>query len=713
MSTGQLRKYRFENEKQWDTCLFAQTDLDPRRASGSVGPFAPYERPGKLYQSRGARAPVVTPVGEVIWFDDERVMHKLSPCGEDHETLAVNAVLARASRIVATSSGFWVMNAGPPASIELYETESFTRLISVDLSTAKLIDITREGASIRALIEQEGSWRSIHIDRRGHIGKAVDFAGIVDAKAFVFLPKSKRFVVLAGECQPRLYWFSEKGGVPSFSRSVTILRPCFSADLLTADSRDKVFLSGTDASEFGGMPYIVIFDPGGNRIEDLPVDPLDAPVTGMAASRDSLFITGPRGLTRFDITDVVPMSGEQARSMLITPVLFSPDREDRRRWQRVEVTASLPEGSTLEISYASTDKPAERDRLNAIAMDTSIPGSRRVERLLSEPDLWSERTVFQGTGKESGGEKIFAAKLFDITDRFLWVGVTLTAAAGARLPFISRMDVIYPGRTLMENLPSIYQREERKPKSFLRGLVGVLETTTQGLDDRIGSMGNQINPSTAKGPWINFIARWLGVPWDDELTVEQKQALLMRSPELAKSRGTRAGLEALLESLIPGIPRRFRVTDATADFGFAVVGGQSCGSTLPAMLGGRTFWSTELDSTSVLNRMRLKCDGQLEDGVWQLVGKVRIEIAATAAERKAWEPWLQSLIAQMVPLTARTELRWVTPQSIRSDRLDGTMTLDPTPTAHVGTDAITSVARLPERGSRLSSSGTVISTRLR
>src|SRR5207237_745473 len=241
------------------------------------------------------------------------------------------------------------------------------------------------------------------------------------------------------------------------------------------------------------------------------------------------------------------------------------------------------------------------------------------------------------------------ANLFDVNERYLFVCLTIAAAPGARLPHLSKLQVLYPGRTLMEDLPAIYQKEEERPGSFLRALVGVLETTTQGLDARIGSLGRQIHPLTAQEPWLNSIARWLSVPWDDALTLQQKRAIVMRAPDLAKSRGTRAGLEALLECLIPGVPRRFRVTDATADFGFAIVGGESCaGSSLPAILAGRSRWNSQLDSNAVLGSMRLPCAGQLDDGVSQLAGKVRIDVAATSSERTACEDWLLALVSEMV-----------------------------------------------------------------
>jgi len=114
----------------------------------------------------------------------------------------------------------------------------------------------------------------------------------------------------------------------------------------------------------------------------------------------------------------------------------------------------------------------------------------------------------------------------------------------------------------------------------------------------------------------------------------------------------------LLESLIPGSPRRFRVTDVTAEFGFAIVGGDDYeGSTLPSMLAGFSRWSTALDGTAVVGVMRLPCGDLHDDGTWQFSGTVRVDVAASAAERRAWEPWLYTLIQQMVPLTTRVRLR--------------------------------------------------------
>src|SRR5207248_167986 len=238
----------------------------------------------------------------------------------------------------------------------------------------------------------------------------------------------------------------------------------------------------------------------------------------------------------------------------------------------------------------------------------------------------------------------FSAPLFGVSEHYLWGAVTLTASPDAALPKISQLRVFYPDRGLMDDLPAIYRRSENSP-DFLRLLVGVLEATTHDIDDRIDTMSGGLNPKTAPDDWLNFVARWLGIPWDDGLSSDQKKSLLQHAADLARNRGTRSGLGTLLQCLMPGTPPRFRVTDTTADFGFAVVGGGTFpGSVLPAMLGGATRWNSELDSHAVVGYTRLPCAGQMEDGAWQLAGKIRIEVAASAHERKRWEPWLRNLI---------------------------------------------------------------------
>jgi len=711
MSEDRLRSYSFATEAQWKSCLLVQTDPSGlgRKA---LRPFPLYAQPAVGYPTSGAYAPVGASSGEILWRDASGALYRLSPFDDAPEISDAPSAISQADRIVFTPSGLWV-KADSSQSVHKYEAESLSRLAAVAVPNTPVIDIARDGQdSVLALVETNEGYRATRIDRAGHLKEDIDFIGISEILAFVFLRRTERFVILAGRAHPRLCWFNAEGRA-LFSLPVAAFRPCFGQPVLASDTRDRVFLGGVDGDTFGGDAHVVILDADGNLLADVP---LEEAATGIASTRDSLLVTTQRALLRFKFSDSVPEGAGEARCTVLTPMLFSPDREDKRRWLRVEALATLPEGTTLELSWFATDKTEVRDRLKAVSADESLPASLRVQKMLQDPDVRNGRTEFPGTSDVTRQDKesTFSGKLFDVSERYLWVVVTLTASMGSHLPSLSELAVLYPGRTLMENLPAVYQKEEESPNNFLRALVGVLEATTQGIDARIASMGSRIHPSTAPETWMDFIARWLGVPWDDGLSVAQKQRILQRAPDIAKGRGTRAGLEALIESLIPGKPRRFRVTDTTADFGFAIVGGDFCtGSALPAMLGGFTRWASELDTRAVLGYMRLPCPGQREDGAWQLAGRVRVEVAATAEERAAWMPWLQSLLEEMIPLDARIDLRWVTAHALRTHRLDDTWTLDPPPTPHLGTDAVTCLAHLPEGRTRLSGAGPETGTRLR
>jgi phage tail-like protein len=243
--------------------------------------------------------------------------------------------------------------------------------------------------------------------------------------------------------------------------------------------------------------------------------------------------------------------------------------------------------------------------------------------------------------------------------------------------------------------------------------VGVLETTTQDLDARIAEMGRWIHPEHADGPWLDYLARWLDLPWDDSLEIAQKRCIVRSAARIIRGRGTRAGLEALLACLLPGDPRPYRVIDVAADLGFAIVGDRSCqGSAISSILAGSRRRMSTLDRHAILGRMHLACEGPLDDDPWSPVRGIRIDIAASAQQRRALEPWLPALAGSMVPATVRTELRWVAPQALHGDRIDDALELGGPPDARLGDDAVLGVARLPEGRAVLSESGPTTDTRL-
>ncbi|SDJ22058.1 phage tail protein domain-containing protein [Paraburkholderia steynii] len=713
MSTPAQHAYRFRSAEQWRACLFDRVDPACFDAQQRIRPRAPFMPAAELYPSSGAHAPVAMREGETIWRDDDDCLHRFTECDGYTRVQTAPYAIARASRLVANAAGLWVI-ADAGQSLLRYEADSLTRLDVVRLDR-RVIDIAGDHAGgIVALVEDEGSPQAIRIDCAGRVVGTVRFDGIATARAFVFLPRAKRFVVWVDDVQPHLDWFAADGGSAVASAILARVHPCFRPSMLGGDGDSRVFVGGEEEASASVKAFVLTFDGDGETLEEIAIDARDSPITGVAGARDSLLVAGRRGLLRYRIAESVPDRTPEIRCTVITPVLQSPDREDARRWLRIEAVADLPEGSSIEISYAATADPATRHRLDAIARDTKQTAGQRAQRLLCEPGVWSAPIVLHADRTSAGGFAApLSAPLFDVREPCVWVCISLGATGGGALPSLAELAVLYPGQSLMENLPAIYRRAQAQPGSFLRALVGVLESTTQQIDERIGSLASRIQPGMASGPWLDFVASWLGLPWDDALSEEQKRRIVMRAAELARSRGTRAGLETLLECLLPGSPPRFRVIDPTADSGFAVVGGADHpGSRLPALLGGRSRWSGELDSSAVLGHMRLPCANETDDGVRHLVGKVRVDVAATSAERSAWQPWLPALVEAMVPVCAQARLRWTGPDALREMTLDGSFVLQGPPMARLGADAVIGMTRLPERGGRIDSTGADIGTRL-
>jgi phage tail-like protein len=716
MSTAPATGYHFKTTAQWQTCLLAQAEGSVTAGVTSLDPFAPYlSSPTPGFASNDAFAPAYTRGRVTLWRDGDRHLLRAYQGDTQPERHAAPEAIGAATRMIGTATDLWVPAAAPD-SLQCFDVESLSRRLTVDLSPGRVLDIARDAADgIIALVHEEESLVCVHVSCAGAIGARVKLDGMQgESNVLGFgvvgalgAGNSAVFAVLTrgpGNAGDRLYWFMQDGGAHFKVTQLAAYAPCFEAAALTGDATGRLYVAGTDNHGGGPRSHVMIFDAASTLVDD--VNLYQRP-TGIATSRNALLVTGAGGLYVLAATDTVPDDVNQVQGMILTPVLESPDVPDGRRWLRVEIVCDLPAGATLQIACAATDDPAERDKLNQIAA-TTLPAAQRVQNMLAEPNIWQPPIALHGSSSPPPQAGVpFAAPLYDIHARYLWVCVTMVAGAGAVLPSITRLSVLYPGRTLMENLPALYQRDEATPGRFLRSLVGVLETTTHTLDDTISSLGANIHPDTAAGPWLDYVARWLGLPWDDTLDVSQKKAIVENAEFLAAQRGTRAGLSKLLACLLPGTPVRYRIADFTVDYGMATVGGASCkGSALPALLGGLPASAARLDVQATLGCMRLPCGVTEVDPFARFVGLLVVEVAASAREKRLWTPWFANVLSSMVPLTARLQIRWLGPDAFVDGTLGDTLILGHPSNPRLGTDAVTGQVWLPDGASTLSARAT-------
>ena len=684
--------YRFATEAQWQTCQFVGADRRAAKARTELKPFAPYGLPPKEVWGGASHAPTVNDVSDLLWRDTSGRLWRLPYAEDAPRDVAAPPAIASAKRMVAAAGSLWVLDEA--GGVEVFDDLTLGKLFAADIGGRKAIDITSDGLDgVYVLASSEGRVEVLHLGCAGNVHASITITEIADAKLIAFLAQRGTLVVL-GAGGSRLFFVKAEDGRVERVVHLSALRSCFGVTTIASDGCSRLFIAGTDGEARGKKHQLLLLDADGDLLGTIPVE---HPVTGIAASGSKLVLTTEGGVSQFERSSTVSMGLGEVSAVVLTPLLQSAAKE-AQQWIRIEARAELPSGCSIEISYGTAPDADARARALAILENRTLSPAQRLAEWRRSIDLHT--VAYHGEAGPEGSETVFSAPLHDVADPFIWVQVALTAAPGGKIPILHELNVLYPGPTLIEHLPTIYRTGELQPGDITRGLVGVLEANTQSLDAKIGELGRNIDPATAKEPWLDYVAGWLGLPWDNALSAEQKRRIVSRASEISSGYSTRAGLEALLECIMPGRPRRFRVSDSTVQFGLATIAGGSCdGSRLPAVLAGLPRTMTAVGGNSILGKARLTCPETPESA--HLLGRVRVDVAASAQERGAWEPWLGKLIATVVPATVRVEIRWLPQNAMRVDRIHDESRLEDQPTALLGSEAVAGAARLGGRARRM------------
>jgi phage tail-like protein len=108
---------------------------------------------------------------------------------------------------------------------------------------------------------------------------------------------------------------------------------------------------------------------------------------------------------------------------------------------------------------------------------------------------------------------------------------------------------------LRGNLPAIYQEGD-----FGLRFIAALETVWDPIIAILDSLPAYISPDLAPRDMLELMAAWLGVETDEGWSDERLRELLRHAAELARSRGTKRGLELQLATAFPDTPLRIEET---------------------------------------------------------------------------------------------------------------------------------------------------------
>ena len=702
------RRYLLETPAQWNACLFRGADRESKGAGDGMTPLAPFSSQPRRIAAPGARAPCVTPAGEVLWCDSNLLHRTLPTCEVFVEPTAAPWPLTHAARLVATHDALWVIGTAP-GTLECFDLRTLARRRVIETGLV-LLDLARSWRNeLIVLARREATAGGaahllLHLDCAGRCRELASLAPWMQPVQLACLATRESVrVALLNADRTRLVGLDidthgeqRQGAILERDALWTVqlgaLRACFTACRIAGDGRARFLIAGVEGREFGANPYVLVLDGDATQVDAVR---LSSPANGVAGGRAALVVSQAEGVALYaHVTTAGDATG--LSSDLITPLLRAPDTDSEIQWQRADIWANLPAGTSVELRYGSPADAAMREAALRLVADRRLSKAQKFARLEDLIENWSAPVTFTGAAAPANTPGPFAFSLLDARVSEIWIHVRMHAAPRAALPSLSRMTVSYAGSALLRQLPAVFRRDAVRPGDFLGALVGLLEATTQELDRRIDGLGSLVSADDAPAAWLDQLAEWLGLPWDDALSVAQKRALLRAAAALAAQRGTRAGLTTLLECLFPGAPPRYRITDVDVDFGFATLGGRGCcGNPLPAVLAGLPRSATVLSRRTILGAARLPCAGEEPSATLRLAGNLRIDLQLDLAERARAQSWLLRMVEPMVPAGTRVSLRWhVNPSSV----FDGFGELPPVPLARLGANAVTGVARLPDPG---------------
>jgi len=660
--TPGYRTYRFNQPSQWHRCLVHGFDISRSGAALSAR-FSPNAT--QIGVPARATAVALDLDRSPTWrVEDEagRIsLVRLNDLDGSEIRLDVDEALARGTRWIADRQSLWSCRAGA-SILARYDIWTLEPDFARDQQTP-ILDIASDGKGGLWLLTDggEGTRELEHLDCEGRpVGKMPVPVAACRPSQIGGVDRGTGIAVLAAEGR-RLVILDTAAGTVRRVLDMDTLAEGLVVSRIATDARQRVALWGKAALLTASALFVL--DANGDTIDGPlvprfgnPRVPITQPsVSDVAISPKGAWLATSAGLWTLS-ADAAGATG--ADGTLLTPALISPESYTDRGWLRAELDIDLARGAVVEASFASTNKDAIAAQMRAIANDASASIEQRQQQIWTLLQPPAART-FTITGPTTPGVPV-AVPLFAVRDRWLWLRLRVIAPPATERPALRELRVFYPDASIDRYLPATFKGTDNDPEGVLRRLVGVLESTTQRIDERIASIGAHLQADTAPDAWLDYIARWFDLPWDDGLNEEAKREILRKASAILERRGTRSGLELLLTSIL-GTAGAVRVSDVTVDHRVGPIGGGGRpGPALPLILAGASPRIATLGVKAIIGRSAIRCSADDIDPLRTIVPTVTVRIAAAGTTTAALKPILPGILAQYIPAGVVLRLRWQT-----------------------------------------------------
>ncbi len=184
------------------------------------------------------------------------------------------------------------------------------------------------------------------------------------------------------------------------------------------------------------------------------------------------------------------------------------------QWHRVVLDMDLPDNTRVEVSYSASE-----DRLAG-----------------PENYQWSSPAL----------TNTLDALILDARGRFIAFKISLYGdALGKKSPCIRSIKAEFPHHSYLRYLPAVYQEDE-KGREFLRRFLPLFESVLNDLEECIISIPRYFDPEAAPDEFLPWLGDWLALSYDENWNSTQLRQLIQKAPHLYRHRGTRHGIEEVI-----------------------------------------------------------------------------------------------------------------------------------------------------------------------
>jgi phage tail-like protein len=294
---------------------------------------------------------------------------------------------------------------------------------------------------------------------------------------------------------------------------------------LAVDLEGNVYVGDKRAIKGGEEErFIHKFNPEGDYIG--PLWGYRGPCYGMVMDEQGKIyvITGAEGELAF-LNYITERYFIKEPGSFISKALDSNElNEPERRWHKIVLDAEIPDKTQINAYYYSSDVEKRQEDILAF----------------SESE-WTELASFRTSELKKRDALIQGP-----SGRFLWLRLVLISSDEYKTPKIKSIRAYFPRSSYLRYLPAVYQEDE-KSRDFLERFLSLFETFLGCKEEEIAEIARYFDVKAAPGEFISWLATWVAAIFDESWTEEKRRIFLQRAVALYKKRGTREGLEDLIE----------------------------------------------------------------------------------------------------------------------------------------------------------------------